>query len=137
MRTLYWDSCVLIYRLQDVEPWNRKIAVALSTLIQPKVVVSELSRLECRVKPLREGDLSTLATFDAFFAAPAIGYAPLSRPVFDLATDLRARYRLKTADAMHLAAAIVHGCDEFWTNDRRLDQAASGYIQTVSVEQLP
>ncbi|WP_295455473.1 PIN domain-containing protein [uncultured Thiodictyon sp.] len=67
----------------------------------------------------------------------AIGYATLSRPVFDLATDLRARYRLKTADAMHLAAAIIYGCDEFWTNDRRLDQAAAGHIQTVSIEQLP
>jgi uncharacterized protein len=137
MRTLYWDSCVLIYRLQEIEPWNRRIAAALSTVIQPRVVVSELSRLECRVKPLREADLSTLAKFDGFFASPAIGYAPLSRSVFDLATDLRARYRLQTPGALHLAAAVQIGCDELWTNDRRLEQAAEGRLQVVSVDELP
>lgn len=137
MRHLYWDSCVLIYRLQEVDPWHKRIGQALSRLTQPRVVVSELSRLECRVKPLRDGDLSTLAKFDGFFAAPAIGYASLSHAVFDLATDLRARYGLKTPDALHLAAAINDGCDEFWTNDRRLNQAASGRIQIVTVDQLP
>lgn len=137
MRTLYWDSCVLIYRLQDIEPWNSRIAAALSTVIQPRVVVSELTRLECRVKPLREGDLSTLEKFDGFFASPTIGYAPLSRSVFDLAADLRARYRLKTPDALHLAAAVQIGCVELWTNDRRLEQAAEGRLQVVSVDELP
>jgi len=34
------------------------------------------------------------------------------------ATDLRAKYlKLKTPDALHLAAAIESGCDAFVTND--------------------
>ena len=36
----------------------------------------------------------------------------LSRVVFDLATDLRARHRLKTPDALHQAAAIRTRCDD-------------------------
>jgi uncharacterized protein len=137
MSSIYWDTCVLIYRLQTVEPWNGRIGNALATVPEPKLVVSDLGRMECRVKPLREGDLDTLAVFDGFFAASAVGYAPLSRPVFDLAADLRAHHRLKTPDALHLAAAVLSGCAEFWTNDRRLEQAAEGRIQVVSIDELP
>lgn len=38
--------------------------------------------------------------------------------IFERATDLRAKYlKLKTPDALHLAAAIESGCDAFVTND--------------------
>jgi predicted nucleic acid-binding protein len=50
----------------------------------------------------------------------------------NLATDLRAQYRLKTPDALHLAAAITAGCDEFWTNEHRLEQAAAGRLTLVT-----
>jgi predicted nucleic acid-binding protein len=33
---------------------------------------------------------------------------------------------------LHLAAAITAGCDEFWTNDRRLEDAAAGRISVVT-----
>ncbi len=54
--------------------------------------------------------------------------AVLAAPVFERAARLRARHRLKTPDAIHLAAALEHGCDEFWTNDRRLAAAAEGAL---------
>lgn len=137
MAGLYWDACVLIYRLQDVEPWKRRIASALATIPAPKLVVSELGRMECRVKPLREADLATLAKYDTFFAATTLGWVPYNRPVCDLAADLRARHALKTPDALHLAAAIIGECSELWTNDRRLEQAAAGRLRVVSVDELP
>ena len=71
MGGLYWDACVLIYRLQQVEPWNRRIASALAAIPEPKLMVTELGRMECRVKPLRDGDQATLAKYDKFFAAPS------------------------------------------------------------------
>lgn len=137
MRSLYWDTCVLIYRLQGVEPWNRRIDAALAAIPEPRLVISELSRMECRIKPLREDDGATLAKFETFFAAPTLVYAPLSRAAFDLAAGLRATHRLKTPDALHLAAALTSGCAEFWTNDRRLEQAAEGRLQVVSIDELP
>ena len=53
--------------------------------------------------------------------------------IFDRAAELRAKYRLKTPDALHLACAIHHGCSEFWTNDGRLDEAAAEAGLTVRV----
>src|SRR5258708_3784388 len=83
-----------------------------------RTVLSDLVRLECRVGPLRQGDQATLARFDQFFASAFIG--PLTSAIYDLATELRASHRFKTPDALHVAAAIIHGCEEFWTNDHRL-----------------
>lgn len=137
MHKLYWDSCVLIYRLQQIEPWKEKIAHALTRVPNPQLVVSELVRLECRVKPLRDGDTAMLSKFDHFFAATAAERVPLSRSVFELATDLRAKHGVKTPDALHLAAAIRSECSAFWTNDHRLNNAAQGRIDVVSVDDLP
>jgi len=36
------------------------------------------------------------------------------------AADLRARYNLRTADALQIAAAVEAGCDAFLTNDHAL-----------------
>jgi len=137
MCLLYWDACVLIYRLQPVEPWRSRIARALAVKSEVRLAVSELTRLECRVKPLRDADATALARFDRFFASPSIDFATFSRPVFELATELRAQHAIKTPDALHLAAAIVAGCSEFWTNDRRLEKAAADRLQVVSVDDLP
>ena len=40
--------------------------------------------------------------------------------VADRAAALRARYRLRTPDALQLAAALTHHCEAFLTNDRDL-----------------
>jgi uncharacterized protein len=73
--------------------------------------------MECCVKPLKTGNQSLLAGFDKIFTTHGYYFEPMTRPVFDLATQLRAQHGLKTPDAIHLAAAIHAGCDEFWTND--------------------
>ena len=61
-----------------------------------------------------------LVDYDAFFASLDGGLLGLNAAVFEKATDLRARLNLRTPDALHLAAAIVSGCDIFLTNDQTL-----------------
>lgn len=73
--------------------------------------------------PRQKADDNLLGLFDLFFISHDAESIPLTRKVFDLATELRAGYRLKTPDAIHLAAAIDGECTEFWTNDGRLSKA--------------
>jgi len=56
--------------------------------------------MECRVKPLRDGDMELLHDFDDFFAKAVSAIVPLSRQVIDKATELRAEHGLKTPDAI-------------------------------------
>jgi len=130
----YFDSCIVIYLIEKRQPWHGVIRNALTRLSAPDsaVVFTDLNRLECRVLPIAAGMPGLLADYDAFFASDGLIRHGLHTDTFDLATDLRARYRLKTPDALHLAAAITAGCDEFWTNDRRLEDAAAGRISVVT-----
>lgn len=42
---------------------------------------------------------------------------PINIPIAESAANLRARYNLRTPDALHVASAIYHRCDAFLTND--------------------
>ena len=125
-----WDSCVTIYRVENVAPWAATVVRWLDELdANARLQVSELTRMECRLAPLRAGNDELLQRYDDFFAQSDIATVDLSRAVFDRATELRARHRLKTPDAIHLAAAIEAHCDQFWTNDRRLSAAAAAHLE--------
>lgn len=89
----------MVIRLVEGDAATRAPLVARLTpsLGVPKsLVTSRLSRLECRSRPLRAGDLTTLARFDVFFAGLELVLAEVSAGVIELATDLRAKYNLKT-----------------------------------------
>lgn len=122
MSRVYLDSYIIIY-LHEATP-DLQVAIRDRLLptsgSKPVLNISDLTRLECRVHPLRRGDVSLLADYDRFFSLPEVLRLPLSTEVFDLATELRARHGLRTPDALHLAAALVGGCEGFWTNDTRL-----------------
>lgn len=92
--------------------------LAASLGLAGSFVSSRLTRLECRSKPLRAGDLATLAQFDVFFAGIEFILADVSPAVIERATDLRATYNLKTPDALHYATAVEVGAKVFLTGDR-------------------
>jgi predicted nucleic acid-binding protein len=113
---------ILIYCLDHTGPLQLRAANRLATLRSAgdEVAVSDLTRLECRVAPIRAGDTALLATFDAFFSRDDLRRVPLTTAVYDRATLIRAQHGFKTLDAIHLAAAVEHRCDVFLTNDLRL-----------------
>jgi predicted nucleic acid-binding protein len=92
--------------------------LAASLGVAGSLVSSRLTRLECRSKPLRAGDLATLAQFDVFFAGIELILADVSPAVIERATNFRAKFNLKTPDALHYATAVEVGATVFLTGDR-------------------
>ena len=131
MVRIYLDSAPLIYLVENIAPYASTLATRLSASDTTQVC-SELSRLECRVKPIRDREAALLTAFDSYFSGIISEVLPLTRPVLDLATELRARYGFKTPDAIHLAAAINGGCDLFLTNDYHLEQCAEIAVEVVA-----
>ena len=121
---IYFDSVIVIYLLDHIGSFQVRADARLKALeaAGDQVAVSDLTRLECRVKPMARGDKVKLAAFDAFFARPDVRLAPLPTAVYDRATALRAAHNFKLADSLHLAAAIEACCDRFLTNDARLSR---------------
>ena len=127
---IYLDSAPVIYLIENVPSYASAVE---ARLIVPGTmqICSDLTRLECRVKPIRDGQDAYLAAFDRYFADVISEIVPLSKQVIDQATILRAHYNFKTPDAIHLAAAIVSKCDLFLTNDRRLSNCTEIAVEVI------
>jgi predicted nucleic acid-binding protein len=126
---IYLDSAILIYYLDGIGPFQAWAAHRLMTLraVGDQVAVSDLTRLECRVKPLQLGDTLRLSKFDGFFSLPDVGVVPITTAVYD-----RATHGIKTLDATHLAAAVEGGWTVLLTNDTRLRS-----FHDLTIEVLP
>jgi len=118
---LYLDAAPVIYTVEQVPRYAAAVdaRLAAAEVVQ---VASDLTRMECRVKPLRDGNSDLLQENDNYFAGAIAEIVALTREVINQATAIRAQYGFKTPDAIHLAAAVISGCDVFLTNDHRLDR---------------
>lgn len=127
---LYLDTAPLIYAVEQVLPYAASVDARLS-VAGTVPVISDLTRLECRVKPMRKHDTALLADYEMFLTQVVTSIIPLTREVIDQATELRAHYGLKTPDAIHVAAALTSRCDVFLTNDHRLGRVAGMRIEII------
>jgi len=59
---------------------------------------------------------------------------PIDYTVAERAADLRARYRLRTPDALQLAASLNIGCEAFLTNDAALQRITE--LRVLILDQL-
>jgi predicted nucleic acid-binding protein len=127
---VYLDAGPVIYTVEQVQPYASHVDAHLQPMDLVRVA-SDLTRLECRVKPWRDGDADLLRDFDDFFERAVAEIVGLTREVIDRATELRARHGFRTPDAIHLAAAVSSGCDVFLTADARLGRFRGIRVKVV------
>jgi len=127
---IYLDSAPIIYAVEQVMPYASIIETRLSA---PDIIciTSDLTRMECRVKPLQTKNIELLRDYDYYFERAITEIVTLSRQVIDRATNIRAVYDFKTPDSIHLACALVSKCDVFLTNDYRLKRFTEITIEIV------
>ena len=133
---LFLDACVLIYRVEEVMPWNARVAKQLAKLRRQyselQIAVSRLSYLECRTQPLRDGDEILLARYDALFAASDLHTIEIDANVIEGATQIRAHFGLRTPDAIQAASCLSLNTEHiFLTNDatfRRVPRLTLGSL---------
>ena len=133
MASVYLDACCFIYLVEGTPTWRSIVEDRLRQL-EPaeRLVTSHLSRLECRSKPMADADASLLARYDALFGATRVDVVDVTASVIDRATDLRARYRFKTPDCIHLATAAAAGASAFWTGDAGLRRCSDVNVVVLS-----
>ena len=129
MRT-YLDTSPVIYWVEDVAQYFDYLDARLS-VPGDILLASELTRLECRIKPIRDNNHQELQEYDDFFAMKVAEIIPLTREVIDMATLIRARYGFATPDAIHLGAAVTSACDVFLTNDNRLSRFSEMSVEVI------
>lgn len=84
-------------------------------------VISTLVLAELLVPAYRDGDPERAAELVRVLERfPNLHIVGLDGAIAARAAELRARYGLRTPDAIHCATAIRSGCDVFLTNDAKL-----------------
>jgi hypothetical protein len=93
MRRAYLDACVALYYVEQHQTLFQRVDSALFPASGEQIipVFSDLTRMECRVLPLRNHDQALLARYEAFFQLPDCDSAHLYTIVFDLSSDGIAR----------------------------------------------
>jgi predicted nucleic acid-binding protein len=129
---VFLDTNVVIYAVEDPPVFGARATARLGALrgAGDSFMVSDLTRMECLVGPLRSGDTALEAQFRAFFAAAGVQVVPITAAVCDRAALIRATTRFKPMDSLQLASAVIHGASAFLTNDTRLN-AFSGLTVEV------
>lgn len=113
-----FDADVLIFAASPEHPLGRRVVALFeqsranfagtgSVLLLPEVLS----------KPLRHGTESEVRALRRLLAR--IDLRPVDLAIAELAGVLAAQYRLRAADATHLATAVSLGADRFITNNRR------------------
>lgn len=131
---VYLDSVICIYAVEGAPSFQARARGRLTAMrtAGDHPAISDLTWLECRVKPIRLGDAAALADMEAFLTASDVVRVPMPTVVYEHACRIRAVHNFKLGDALHLAAAVQSGCGLFLTNDYRLSS-----FSDISVEILP
>jgi predicted nucleic acid-binding protein len=85
------------------------------------IVTSAVTLLEVLVVPYRAGNLPLANQYEALLnRSRGVRLREIDQALLRAAAQLRATSRVRTPDALQLAAALAEGCTTFVTNDRRL-----------------
>ena len=84
-------------------------------------VTSTITIMEVAVRPWQLDRPAVAREYEALLSHfPNLDVVDITRDVARRAAQLRAGYRLRPADALQVAAALLHGATAFVTNDRQL-----------------
>jgi predicted nucleic acid-binding protein len=124
------DTSVFIYHIEASSPFSGAASQVLQHVGQPAAtgVTSVLTLTELLVKPLQSGRRGLAARYDALVrVTPNLVLAEVDAEIARHAAVLRAKYRLRTPDAIQVAACLAHGATAFVTNGfglRRIEELA-------------
>jgi predicted nucleic acid-binding protein len=114
-----FDADALIYAAVPGHPLGQRVTALFRSAGPGKTAGtgSVLLLPEVLSKPLRDGATDEIRILAGLLAR--LDLRPVDRATAELATALASRYRLKAADATHLATAVSMGADRFITNNQR------------------
>ncbi|HWR57545.1 MAG TPA: type II toxin-antitoxin system VapC family toxin [Thermodesulfovibrionales bacterium] len=124
-RVVYLDTSIFIYFVEQ-HPRYHKMCCPIFEDIEAgriKALTSTLTLLEILVQPyrLKKEDL-VLKFYSLLVTYPQLSWIDMTLAVADQAAGLRAKYGLRTPDAIQMASALSHGAGAFICNDRAFER---------------
>ena len=117
------DTAAFIYFIEEHPRYAPLVARLFSDADRGVrlIVTSALTLLEVLIVPYRAGDLALAERYEAILShSCGVRLVELDRTQLRAAAQLRAAHRVRTPDALQLAAALTQRCSAFVTNDRAM-----------------
>ena len=117
------DTAAFIYFIEDHPRYAPLVAPLFADADRGLrlIVTSALTLLEVLVVPYRAGDLALAERYEAILShSRGVRLVALDHTQLRTAAQLRAAHRVRTPDALQLAAALTQRCSVFVTNDRAM-----------------
>jgi uncharacterized protein len=117
------DTAVFIYFIEEHPDFLPLVAPLFEQTArgERELVTSGVTLLEVLVVPYRAGNLTLAEQYEALLTrSRGLHLVDVDGTQLRAAAQLRAAYRVRTPDALQLAAALSHRCASFVTNDRDL-----------------
>jgi predicted nucleic acid-binding protein len=119
------DTSIFIYFIEEHPDYLSHLAPVFSAVASGKlkIVTSSVTLLEVLVVPYRAGDLSLADRYEALLTrSRGMHLVEIDRFQLRAAAQIRAHYRIRTPDALQLAAALSKRCSALLTNDREMPE---------------
>jgi len=131
------DSSILIYHLEDIEPYSELTEAAFTAIARGSLeaVWSTITAAELLTGPFAAGKPDQIVAFERFiFSFANAVVVPPSYSIAKEAARLRGKYRLRTPDALLIATTLDQGANAFITNDMKLRKLKSEGIVVMVLD---
>lgn len=131
------DTAPIIYFIEANPRYDALVTEVFRRIAAgvPEGLCSVMTLTEVLVHPLRQGNRQLAQEYtNLLLASPHFSTVPIDATTAKTAADLRARYNLRTPDAIQIAAALEQGCEAFLTNDATLARVTD--LRVLVLDQL-
>jgi predicted nucleic acid-binding protein len=120
IQRLYTETAPLIYYVEENPTYLAKMNAIIEAIEDNPIeaISSVITLTEVLTHPLRLGHARLVREYrDILLNSKEFRLLPITPRIAESAADLRARYNLRTPDALHVASSIDARCNAFLTND--------------------
>lgn len=128
------DSVLFIYIFEKDHALAKKAKLILKNIEVGNLngIFSSIGLIEVLTGPKKMGNQNLAFQYKTLISnIPNLTIIGINESIVELASDLRAKYGIKTPDAIHIATAIDAKADKFITNDKKLKK-----IKEIKIELL-
>ena len=132
---VFLDTAPLIYFIEGHSEYQDKLAKLFKLNDEKyfKFITTAITLLEVLVKPLKDGETKIVHEYKTILTnAEGVDIFDITTPIAFKAAEIRARYNIRTPDALQIATAIVYEADYFFTNDLRLKNITEIKLLTIA-----
>lgn len=124
-KRLFIDTAPIIYFLENNHLYMESMEIFFAKCRKEniRIVTSTLTIEEYLVSPYSDGKMEYADNFKQFIKYMNVEVVDIDSTIAEQGAKIRGKYKnFKAMDALQIAAAIVSGCDVFFTNDKQLRQ---------------